>query len=148
MKALAALTALLLPLVSTPALAHVIDLTGTFAPEAAGATGTGSLSLQYDDEGHTLAINATWSGLSGTNTVAHIHCCTASPGTGTNVDHVGRGPNDLFVVLNDNDSVVLLGKFPKNGRQSTRIEGMQTDRGLVEDVADSRQTAADLAGQA
>ena len=29
------------------------------------------------------ADRASFSGLSGTTTVAHIHCCTASPGTGT-----------------------------------------------------------------
>jgi hypothetical protein len=91
MKALAALTALLLPLLSTPALAHNIDLFGTFAPEVTGATGTGSLFLQFDTDGHTLAINATWSGLSGTNTIAHIHCCTSSPGTGTAGIALGTG---------------------------------------------------------
>jgi hypothetical protein len=91
MKVLAVLTALALPLLSAPALAHNIDLFGTFAPEASGATGTGSLVLQFDTDGHTLAINATWSGLSGTNTIAHIHCCTASPGTGTAGIALGTG---------------------------------------------------------
>jgi hypothetical protein len=30
-----------------------------------------------------LSIQAQWSGLSGITTVAHIHCCTATPFTGT-----------------------------------------------------------------
>jgi CHRD domain/PEP-CTERM motif len=66
-----------------PAQAHLTIFQGTFAPEASGATGTGSLYMEYDDEGHTLAINASWSGLSGLTTNAHIHCCTALPNTGT-----------------------------------------------------------------
>lgn len=66
-----------------PAQAHIVTYQGTFAPEALGATGTGSLLMEYDDEGRTLFINAVWSGLSGTTSNAHIHCCTASPNTGT-----------------------------------------------------------------
>lgn len=56
---------------------------GTFAPEAAGATGSGTLFLVHDDAADTLAIAATWAGLSGITTTAHIHCCTAAPNTGT-----------------------------------------------------------------
>ena len=62
------------------------DLTffqGTFAPEAVGATGTGTLFMEYDHHDRTLFINATWSGLSGNTSNAHIHCCTAAPNTGT-----------------------------------------------------------------
>jgi len=74
----AAATALSLATV-LPAQAHLTIFQGTFAPEAVGATGTGNLSMEYDDDGHTLAINATWSGLSGLTSNAHIHCCTAVP---------------------------------------------------------------------
>ena len=66
-----------------PAQADSIFFEGTFAPEASGATGTGSLFMAYDDDANTLAINATWSGLSGTTSTAHIHCCTALANTGT-----------------------------------------------------------------
>lgn len=66
-----------------PALAHLTLFEGSFAAEAAGATGSGQLTLEYDSDGHTLAINATWAGLSGTTSNAHIHCCTAAPNTGT-----------------------------------------------------------------
>jgi len=44
--------------------------------------GTGVALVTYDDGARTLAIDATWSGLIGTTTVAHIHCCTAAPFTG------------------------------------------------------------------
>lgn len=66
-----------------PAQAAIVTFQGTFAPEAVGATGTGSLLMRYDDVMHTLFIDANWSGLSGTTSTAHIHCCTASPNTGT-----------------------------------------------------------------
>jgi hypothetical protein len=68
---------------SGAAQAHLTVFQGTFAPEAPGATGSGTLMLEYDHDGHTLLIDAVWSGLSGTTTNAHIHCCTASPGSGT-----------------------------------------------------------------
>ncbi len=50
------------------------------APEAPGATGSGFAFFSLS--GSTLSINADWSGLTGTTTVAHIHCCTALPNTG------------------------------------------------------------------
>ena len=78
-----ALLATALALSATAASAHSVLFSGSFAPEAVGATGTGTLSLEYDDDGHTLLINATWSGLSGNTSNAHIHCCTAAPNTGT-----------------------------------------------------------------
>ena len=67
----------------SPASAAVILFGTELGPEAVGATGSGSVLVQYDDVEHTLQINADWSGLSGLTTVAHIHCCTAAPGTGT-----------------------------------------------------------------
>lgn len=80
MKSLIALLALTL---ATAAQAHLTFFSGTFAPEAVGATGSGTLSMEYDEDAHTLFIDAAWSGLSGTTNNAHIHCCTALPNTGT-----------------------------------------------------------------
>lgn len=53
----------------------------TLAPEVVGATGSGSATVVYDDVLHSLSIDTDWAGLSGVTTVAHIHCCVASPGT-------------------------------------------------------------------
>jgi hypothetical protein len=75
--------AVLAVLYANSAFAHSIDLLGTFAPEAIGASGTGSLFLQYDEHGHTLFVDVEWSGLSSGTTVAQIHCCTSAPSTGT-----------------------------------------------------------------
>jgi len=41
--------------------------------------GTGSATLTLDDVANTLNVNITFSGLTGTTTDAHIHCC-ALPG--------------------------------------------------------------------
>jgi len=68
---------------SMTANAALITYQATLGPEAVGATGSGSVELVYNTETWKLEIDATWSGLSGTTTVAHIHCCTAAPFTGT-----------------------------------------------------------------
>ncbi len=51
----------------------------TLGPEALGATGSGSSRIEIDANTHELQIEIDWNGLSGTTTVAHIHCCTALP---------------------------------------------------------------------
>jgi hypothetical protein len=45
--------------------------------------GTGFATVTYDSAAHTLSVNVTFSGLTAGTTASHIHCCTASPGTGT-----------------------------------------------------------------
>jgi hypothetical protein len=76
-------TALLAVLPAASANAGPITFRTPLGPEASGATGSGNVQVFYDDALRTLSIDAQWSGLSGTTTVAHIHCCTAVPGTGT-----------------------------------------------------------------
>lgn len=63
--------------------AAILSWTAGLGPEAPGATGTGSVSVEFDTVTRFLSIDTTFSGLSGLTTVAHIHCCVASPGTGT-----------------------------------------------------------------
>jgi hypothetical protein len=63
--------------------ASPIAFSANLSPEALGATGSGSVFLEFDSDAHTLSIDANWAGLSGTTTAAHIHCCTAVAGTGT-----------------------------------------------------------------
>ena len=43
--------------------------------------GTGFAEVVYNNVGHTLFIDLTFSGLLGTTTASHIHAATASPGT-------------------------------------------------------------------
>jgi hypothetical protein len=63
--------------------ASVITYKSELGPEVGGATGSGAVALYYDALAQTLGIDASWAGLSGPTTVAHIHCCTAEPGAGT-----------------------------------------------------------------
>lgn len=74
---------LLMATLSLPSQAATITYVTTLGPEAAGATGSGSVVVVFDDVASTFNISANFTGLSGTTTVAHIHCCTATPGTGT-----------------------------------------------------------------
>ncbi len=68
---------------SSGAQAHLTPFYGSFVTEGGGLrSGTGTLYMEYDDEANTLAISTTFAGLSGTTTVAHIHCCTALANTG------------------------------------------------------------------
>ena len=78
----ALLTAALLA-VTAGAQAAIIKYQTILGPEAAGATGSGSVLLTFDSATSLLDFAVSFSGLSGTTTVAHIHCCTATPGTGT-----------------------------------------------------------------
>lgn len=47
------------------------------------SAGAGSVTLTYDDIAYTLRVQASFTGLAGTTTAAHIHCCTPAPGAGT-----------------------------------------------------------------
>lgn len=48
------------------------------------STGTGDVTVVYDAAAQTLAVDVTFSGLTGTSTNAHIHCC-APPGVNAGV---------------------------------------------------------------
>ncbi len=74
--------AVFLAVAGSAAHAHIQTFTGTFAPELAGATGSGSVTIEYEDEISALTITASFAGLSGTVTQSHIHCCQAVAGTG------------------------------------------------------------------
>jgi hypothetical protein len=81
-SALAAVAAMSIA-ASAPALAHVQAYSGTYVTEGGGGrTGSGTLYMEYDEHDNTLAITTTFAGLSGTTTVAHIHCCTAAANVG------------------------------------------------------------------
>ena len=78
-----AATTTVLFILAGAAQASIITYESTLAPEAPGATGSGSVTVTYDSAAQTLLIDAAWTGLSGLTTVAHIHCCTAAPDVGT-----------------------------------------------------------------
>lgn len=55
------------------------DLSGANEVPANASPGTGLAKFELDTEAHTLRLNVSFSGLLGTTTAAHIHCCTAEP---------------------------------------------------------------------
>jgi hypothetical protein len=44
---------------------------------------TGFTMVSIDDQTNIMTVDTTFSGLTGTTTASHIHCCTATPMTGT-----------------------------------------------------------------
>jgi hypothetical protein len=64
-------------------LTFIASLSGPAEDPPNASPGTGFASVIIDDIAHTMIIDATFSDLIGPTTAAHIHCCTADPGTGT-----------------------------------------------------------------
>lgn len=58
-------------------------MTGPAEDPPNASPGTGSALVEYDPDAHTLSLDVDFMDLLGTTTVAHIHCCTVDPGTGT-----------------------------------------------------------------
>ena len=58
-------------------------LSGLAESPTNASPGTGLATVTLDTAAHTLHVDVTFSGLTGTTTASHIHCCTASPGSGT-----------------------------------------------------------------
>jgi hypothetical protein len=84
MKALHILLSAALLSAATAAHAHVLIFGGPLEPEGGGGrTGTGFVRVEYEEEFHALTIDVNFEGLSGTTSVAHIHCCTTAPEAGT-----------------------------------------------------------------
>ncbi|HEX5220835.1 MAG TPA: hypothetical protein VFZ59_14800, partial [Verrucomicrobiae bacterium] len=68
-------------LVSAQAATYQYDF--IFAPEAVGATGSGTGSAIYNDVTHSFQMTANFTGLSGNVTQTHFHGATSTPGVGT-----------------------------------------------------------------
>lgn len=62
---------------------YTATLDGPSESPANASPGTGFATVTYNDAAHTLAISATFSGLTGTTTASHIHAATANPLAGT-----------------------------------------------------------------
>jgi hypothetical protein len=80
--------ACLLAVVSTlPVAAHeivyVTPLTGPAEAPPNASPGTGAARVTFDLDLVTMRVEASFSDLVAATTAAHIHCCTAAPGTGT-----------------------------------------------------------------
>lgn len=62
------------------ALIFVADLSGANENPANGSASTGFARVTFDDVAHTMRVEVTFAGLTGTTTASHIHCCTDAPG--------------------------------------------------------------------
>lgn len=69
------------------ALAHEVvyytTLSGAAEAPPNASAGTGWARVTVDFDTYTMRVEASFEGLTGDVTVAHIHCCTAVPGAGT-----------------------------------------------------------------
>ena len=67
---------------ATP-ITYVATLNGPSEAPPNASPGFGIASVIIDTDTNFLSVDATFSGLVGSTTASHIHCCTALPGTGT-----------------------------------------------------------------
>jgi hypothetical protein len=95
-------------------------------PEVAGATGTGFARFIFDTTAQTLSIDTNWSGLSGTTTVAHIHCCVMTPGMGTVGVAVTPGTFPGFPVGLSAGSYSIVLDLTQTGTYTAAFRGMDT----------------------
>jgi hypothetical protein len=58
-------------------------LSGANESPANSSAGSGFARVTFDDMAHTMRVEVNFSGLTGTTTAAHIHCCTTIPYSGT-----------------------------------------------------------------
>src|SRR5262245_39899188 len=81
----AALSLLLAASTLIPSLSNATSFTysALLAPDQVGATGSGTVQIDYDDVSHMFRIQSSFSGLSGVTQIAHMHAPTALPLTGT-----------------------------------------------------------------
>ncbi|MGB4859381.1 MAG: CHRD domain-containing protein [Dokdonella sp.] len=72
-----------------PAIAAPVVYNGTLAGGSevppVNSAGTGTVTITYDPITHAMTHNVNFSGLLGTVAAAHIHCCTAGPGSSAGV---------------------------------------------------------------
>ena len=57
-------------------------LSGASEEPSNASPGTGSASVIFDMDTHTMNVSVIFSGLLGNTTASHIHCCTAVPNAG------------------------------------------------------------------
>jgi hypothetical protein len=82
-----ALTAgLLLAAMAAPAAAvesvFITSLNGATEEPPTGSRGSGAATVTINKDAWTMRVEESFSGLTAGNTASHIHCCTATPGTG------------------------------------------------------------------
>jgi len=67
---------------ATP-ITYQVFLSGPNESPVNASPGTGFATIVIDTAAHLLSVDVSFSGLLGTTTASHIHCCTLAPETGT-----------------------------------------------------------------
>lgn len=80
---LSAVMVLAAPAIQATPITYVTDLSGAAEAPPNASPGIGIAIVVFDDVAHLLSVHVSFSGLLAPNTAAHIHCCTAVPGTST-----------------------------------------------------------------
>jgi hypothetical protein len=65
---------------SAGTITYIADLLGTSENPSNASPGTGFATVIIDTVAQTMDVEVIFSGLMGTTTASHIHCCTPSPG--------------------------------------------------------------------
>lgn len=76
----AAALSLVSPAATAAPIVYTASLSGAAETPPNASPGTGTATVTYDDVAQTLRVEASFSDLLGTTTLAHIHCCVAPPG--------------------------------------------------------------------
>ena len=79
------LTAIALAPAAAAPVVYIGTLLGDNEVPPVTSTGSGMVAVSYDRASHVLTVNVSFSGLQGTVTAAHIHCCVAGPGINAGV---------------------------------------------------------------
>lgn len=59
---------------------YTASLSGPNENPVNASPGTGLATISFDPTAHTLRVQVSFSGLTGTTTASHIHCCITTPG--------------------------------------------------------------------
>jgi hypothetical protein len=81
--AMAASMLVAIPAAQATIIQYAASLSGPDEAPANASPGTGMALITFDDVLNTMHVEVSFAGLLGTTIAAHIHCCTASPMTGT-----------------------------------------------------------------
>lgn len=68
------------PAVWAAPITFTAHLTGAAENPSNGSPGTGDATVTFDLAAHFMSVDVTFSGLTGTTTASHIHCCAVAPG--------------------------------------------------------------------
>lgn len=71
------------PVTQAALLTFTTTLSGPNESPPNASPGTGTATVTINDVTNHMLVQVDFSGLLGTSTASHIHCCTAAPGTGT-----------------------------------------------------------------